>query len=119
METSMMVRRAPVPAARRPPDPPPQRHHLDRRAAALAAEGAEAGDDDDLLTTTEVSEWLQISRQWLEIARSKNFGPPFVRLTPRRIRYVRASVTAWLRERQHRGTSEYSRRPTPEPIAAD
>jgi predicted DNA-binding transcriptional regulator AlpA len=94
------------------PQPPPIRHHLDRRAAELAQEGAAAGEADDLLNTSEVAEWLGISLQWLEIGRSKGYGPRFVRLSPRRVRYLRSSVMEWLRERQHQGTAEYSRRPS-------
>jgi predicted DNA-binding transcriptional regulator AlpA len=97
-----------------PSDPPPpiRHHHLDRRAADLAQEGAAAGDENELLTTTEVSEWLQISPQWLEIGRSKSYGPKFVRLSPRRVRYRRADVLAFLIERTHKATAEYSRRPS-------
>ena len=62
----------------RAPQPPPIRHHLDRRAADLAQEGAAAGEPDDLLTTTEVAEWLGLSTQWLEIGRSRGYGPKFV-----------------------------------------
>jgi predicted DNA-binding transcriptional regulator AlpA len=84
----------------------PQRHHLDRRAADIAAEAAE-GDCDDLMTTSELAEMLGISVQWLEIGRSKSYGPPFVRLSPRRVRYNRSDVIAWLAERTHAATSEY------------
>lgn len=85
----------------------PQRHHLDRRAAELAAEGAEAGDPDQLLTTSDVGEWLGISTAWLEIGRSKKYGPSFCQLSTRRIRYRRADVLAWLAERTHASTAEY------------
>lgn len=82
----------------------PQRHHLDRRACKLAAL---PGDDDDLLSTKETAGWLDTSEQWLEIGRSKGYGPPYVRLSPRRIRYRRGTVKVWLQERSHRMTSEY------------
>jgi predicted DNA-binding transcriptional regulator AlpA len=87
----------------------PRRHHLDKRAADIAQEGAAAGGADDLLSTIELAAWLGISVQFLEIARHKNFGPRFVRLTPRRVRYLRSSVIDWLREREHQGTAEYAR----------
>lgn len=74
----------------------PNRHHLDKRAEKLADE---PGDDDDLLRTKEVAEWLGVSEPWLEIARSKGFGPPFIRVTPRMIRYPRGRVRRWLRAR--------------------
>jgi predicted DNA-binding transcriptional regulator AlpA len=79
--------------------PNPLRHHLDRRAADLAEEGR--GDPDSLLTTPAVAEWLTVSAQWLEIGRSKGYGPKFVRLSPSRVRYRRADVLDWLDERTH------------------
>jgi hypothetical protein len=53
----------------------PLRHHLDRRAAGLADEGH--GDPDNLLSTPALAEWLGVSTQWLEVGRSKGYGPPF------------------------------------------
>lgn len=84
----------------------PQRHHLDRRAADLAE--ALEGPPDDLLTTAALAQWLGVSPAWLEIARSRGYGPKFVRLSPRRVRYSRRAVLAWLDERTHRATREYT-----------
>ena len=66
----------------------PERHHLDRRAAKLATEMGAVGEPEDLLTTGKVAEWLGVSHQWLEIARSKGriYGPPFVKITPNMVR---------------------------------
>ena len=89
----------------------PRRHHLDRRASDLAAAGAAAGDPDDLLTTSEVAEWLGLSTPWLEIGRCKDYGPRYVRLSPRRVRYRRADVLAWLADRTHANTAEYRAAP--------
>jgi hypothetical protein len=86
----------------------PSRHHLDRRAADLAAEGAEAGEADDLLPTSLVAEWLGVSTQWLEIGRGKGYGPKFIVLSTRRIRYRRGDVMQWLVTRTFARTSEYS-----------
>ncbi|HYU12570.1 MAG TPA: helix-turn-helix domain-containing protein [Stellaceae bacterium] len=86
----------------------PQRHHLDRRAADIAEQSA--GNADDLLSSSEVAEWLGVSTQWVEIARHRGFGPRWVRLSPRRVRYLRADVLAWLRERSHAATAEYARK---------
>ena len=84
-----------------------QKHHLDRRAAEIAEKGRQ-GDPDDLLTTEETAAWLGVSRQWLEIGRSKGYGPPFARVGPRHIRYRRDRTIQWLEERMHRCTSEYA-----------
>ena len=88
------------------PDPDrPQKHHLDRRAADLAEKGA--GDPDDLLSTAALAVWLGCSPQFLEIARSRGFGPQWVRLSSRRVRYRRSDVLTWLVNRTHAATAEY------------
>jgi predicted DNA-binding transcriptional regulator AlpA len=86
----------------------PQRFHIDKRADKLAAEIAAGGDLDELLTTSEVAEWLGLSTQWLEIGRHRGYGPKFVRLSPRRVRYLRKSVLEFLAERTHASTGEYA-----------
>jgi predicted DNA-binding transcriptional regulator AlpA len=88
----------------------PLRHHLDRRADEIAQAAADKNPD-ELLTTAATADWLGISPQWLEIGRSKNWGPPFVRLSTRRVRYRRADVIAWLAERTHCSTAEYASPP--------
>ena len=94
---------------RRAPEPqhPPSRHHLDRRADEIIEHGE--GDDDELLSTSDVAEWLQLSVQWVEIGRHRGYGPKFIRLSPRRVRYRRGDVRDWLRQRQHQATAEYSK----------
>jgi hypothetical protein len=83
----------------------PQRHLLDRRADQIAEFGI--GDADDLLSTIDVARWLGVSHQWLEIGRSSGYGPPYIRVAARRVRYRRADVLAWLKERTHCSTAEY------------
>jgi hypothetical protein len=122
------IRPSPAAAAREPDDPsppiandpprssaqnwrppstgPPSRHYLDRRAAGIAEAGG-GGNPDDLLTTAALAEWLQTSVAWLEIGRCKRYGPVFIRLSPRRIRYRRSDVLDWLAERSHRATDAY------------
>ena len=87
---------------------PIQTHHLDRRAHKLKEDGA-AGHPDDLLTTTELASWLGTSRQWLEIGRCKsgNYGPTYLRLGPKQIRYRRRDVVRWLEQRAYSCTTEY------------
>jgi hypothetical protein len=94
----------PISASPRQPRAPPRRFHFDRRAAELAAI---EGSDDDLLTTREAADWFRCSVQWLEIGRSKGYGPPFVRLGPKCVRYRRGAVRQWLIERTHLHTREY------------
>jgi predicted DNA-binding transcriptional regulator AlpA len=72
-------------------------HHLDRRAGELIAAGA--GDSDDMLDTKRVAAWLGMSVITLEIWRSKGKGPPFIKLTPRMVRYRRKDVLYWLAKR--------------------
>ncbi len=84
-----------------------KRHHLDRRADAIAAQSV--GHDDDLLPTKQVADWIGVSTQWLEIGRLRAYGPKFVRVGPRHIRYKRSDVLSWLAERTHASTAEYGR----------
>jgi hypothetical protein len=92
----------------------PLRHHLDRRAEALI-EIANAGTDDELQNTPRTAAWLGVSPEWLEIGRSRGWGPPFVRLSPRRVRYRVGDVKRWLAERSHRCTAEYATADTGHP----
>jgi hypothetical protein len=87
---------------------PPIRHHLDRRAQELIEAGV--GDGDDLLNTVELCEWLGVSVAWAEIGRVKGYGPPWIALSTRRIRYRRRDVLTFLEQRTHRATSEYDTR---------
>jgi hypothetical protein len=91
---------------------PPRRHHIDRRAEKIIGDSADNASDaaDDLLSTGAVADWLCVSTQFLEIARSKNYGPRFVRIGPRTIMYRRADILAWLKQRTFSGTAEYARR---------
>jgi predicted DNA-binding transcriptional regulator AlpA len=86
-----------------------RRLHIDKRADQLVQQGG--GLSDDMLNTTEVAEWFGVSTQFLEIGRHLGYGPPFIRLTPRIVRYRRDDVLDWLRERQHHRTLEYTKAP--------
>jgi hypothetical protein len=87
-----------------------RKFHLDKRAPDLIAAGA--GDPNELLTTKDVAAWLRNSVQWLEIQRTKKdgYGPPFVKLAPRMVRYRRGDVLKWLDGRVHASTAEYQGR---------
>jgi predicted DNA-binding transcriptional regulator AlpA len=91
------------------PRPPPRTHHthhLDKRAADLLA-ALGSGDADDLLTTKEVATWLNVSTQWVEIGRHAGYGPKYVRLSARCVRYRRGDVLDWLTTRTHTWTGQY------------
>jgi hypothetical protein len=62
-----------------------------------------------LLNTKQTAEWLSVSAEWLEIGRSKGYGPPFRKLGPKTIRYNVGDVTKWLEARSHRSTAEYDK----------
>jgi hypothetical protein len=91
-------------------------HHLDRRAEQLLAfEPPGLGHnnppaDDDLLTSKQVAEWFGVSLGWLEIGRCKGWGPDFVTLGPRSIRYTRGALKKFLRERTDASTTTRANR---------
>jgi predicted DNA-binding transcriptional regulator AlpA len=82
-------------------------HHLDRRAGTIAEGVDSSGNPDDLLTSAQTAHLLGYSKEWVECGRSRGWGPPFIRLSPRRVRYRRGDIKAWLNERRHRSTKEY------------
>ena len=69
-------------------------HHLDKRARSLAEQTP--GAPDDLLNTAQLADWLGVSILWLELGRNKNYGPRFMKLGPRMVRYRRGDVLRWL-----------------------
>jgi predicted DNA-binding transcriptional regulator AlpA len=87
--------------------PKPRRFHLDKRAHSLAEQGP--GAPDDLLNTQQLAAWLGVSVLWLEIGRNKNYGPRFMKLGPRMVRYRRDDVLCWLKSRVHDSTPKYKR----------
>lgn len=83
-----------------------QRHYIDRRADQVIADSTGSGDD--LLKTPEVAAWLGVSIQWVEIGRSRGWGPKYTKLSRRMVRYKRSDVLTWLKERTYSNTSEYA-----------
>ncbi len=57
------------------------------------------------LTTAEAAEYLRLSKQFLEIARHRGDGPPYIKLS-RAVRYHRPSLDDWMLERQRNHTAE-------------
>ena len=86
-------------------NPTPAKLHLDRRAGKLAEEGA--GHPDDLLSEKDIAEWFTVSEQWVTLSRMRGYGPPFLKVGPKMVRYRRDAVLAWLKSRTH--TPKYKR----------
>ena len=53
----------------------------------------------EYMTTRETAAYLGVSRQWLEIGRSKGYGPPFTKVEGI-VRYQRAEVDRWMLDYQ-------------------
>ena len=68
-----------------------------KRANEIAEAGQ--GNPDDLLSTPELASWFKMSKEWFELARMKGYGPHYIKVTPKRIRYRRDDVLAWLKSR--------------------
>jgi hypothetical protein len=84
--------------------------HIDRRAHKIVARAAEEpGNDDDLLTTAEAADYLDVSPQWLAIRRGRGNGPPFIRVSARKIMYQRGGMVKWCKERTFNAISDYPR----------
>lgn len=84
-------------SAAAPPSVPPQ-------APADTAPGA-ATTPDTYLTTASVAERLDISVSYLEQARVRGDGPPYIRIG-RAVRYRWGAVVEWAEARAARSTSE-------------
>ena len=61
---------------------------------------------DPILSEGEVATWLATSRATLQRQRSHGGGPPFVRLSERRVGYRRSAVEQWLNTRTCRQIGE-------------
>jgi hypothetical protein len=86
----------------------PKKHHLDQRADKIIATEIDA-ENDELMTTHEVAVWFGVSDEWLEIGRSKGYGPPFTRVGPHSVRYLRSKCREYLQARTYASTAEYAR----------
>ena len=75
--------------------------HIDKRAAAIVA-ASEGMNDEDMLTTVQTAAWLGVSEMFLIKGRTEGYGPPYVRVSPQVVRYLRGGVRGWLRERTYR-----------------
>jgi predicted DNA-binding transcriptional regulator AlpA len=59
-----------------------------------------------LLTPKEAARLLKVSSSWLAKARMRGDGPPYIRMSPRSIRYTEATLVQWMKGRQRMSTSE-------------
>ena len=63
------------------------------------------GHSPEFLTTPEAAQYLGMSRQWLEIARHRGNGPPYIKLG-RAVRYKRSVLDSWMLDHQRSHTCE-------------
>jgi hypothetical protein len=73
-------------------------YHLDKRIKELIAKVEHQGIP-PVFNTEKCAEILDVSVQWLEIARHKKIGPPCVKVNHRMVRYRRDDLLQWLAER--------------------
>lgn len=57
------------------------------------------------LKTAEAAAYLGLSRQFLEIARHRGDGPPYIKVS-RAVRYYRPTLDQWMHERERNHTAE-------------
>jgi hypothetical protein len=57
-------------------------------------------------TTERAAEILGVSTSWLEKLRVRGDGPPYYKVSPRRVLYGIGDLTAWMDEHRTRSTSE-------------
>jgi predicted DNA-binding transcriptional regulator AlpA len=57
---------------------------------------------DELLNTEQVALWLGMSADYLNLGRSRRhqYGPPFIRVSNKCVRYRRSDVIEWLKSRR-------------------
>jgi predicted DNA-binding transcriptional regulator AlpA len=61
----------------------------------------------DVATEKEIAKLLKISVSWLQKARVRGDGPPFIRISGGCIRYQVSAVQEWLQSKIVHSTSEY------------
>ena len=85
--------------------PVPKKFHLDKRAHRLLEHGG--GADDELLTTKQLADWFEVSVPWLDNGRSQGYGPEFVIMGGKIIRYTRAACRKYLKQRTFARVADY------------
>jgi predicted DNA-binding transcriptional regulator AlpA len=85
--------------------PPRKSFHIDKRAASIIAA---APKEEAVFDTKQLAAWLGLSPQFLEIARCKGYGPDYVVISPRVVRYRKSDVIKWLEQRTEILNKQYS-----------
>jgi predicted DNA-binding transcriptional regulator AlpA len=68
-----------------------------------------AASDDTSFNTMQAAAFVGCSAGYLETKRCEGGGPPFRRISPRMIRYLKSDLIEWLRSRaRHQSTREYA-----------
>lgn len=57
---------------------------------------------DGLLSPRQFSKWIGLTVSSLAAARCRGDGPPYIKISPRRVKYSIPDVRIWLRERMER-----------------
>lgn len=60
--------------------------------------------------TPEAAKYIRTAAGWLEKARCRGDGPPFVRMGARKVGYFTADLDAWLEARRRTNTSDAKKR---------
>jgi hypothetical protein len=76
------------------------RRHDDESSNAIV-DRVMAADCDALLSTPDAAVFLDISPQWLELARHGGYGPAYIKVTPRLVRYRKRDLIAYLDAQRH------------------
>lgn len=61
----------------------------------------------EYFTVPEAASYLRVSKQLLDKLRHFGGGPVYIRVTQRAIRYERAALDVWMRERRQTACSDY------------
>jgi len=62
-----------------------------------------------LMTEVDVARFMDISVRTLQQWRSRGRGPPWHKLGPKTVRYIRSELISWIESKTYRSTSEYPR----------
>ncbi len=71
-------------------------------------ESSQESASEAILDTREAASYLRLAPITLAKLRHTGFGPPYLRLTPRAIRYRMSDLRLWAFHQQHLHTAEYA-----------